>query len=262
VATVIAVEWGVLRNEISSTSSRVAGLLREFSDGSVVLPGSTWSVGEVGAHLVTIPRRYLDMLARPIPFPESLSAMNDAEIAALGIRDPDQLAGLLESDTAELLRVLGYAGDRVVAFFGMNHTVEGVGGVMLGELLLHGLDLARLTKRPWPIRADQAQAVMSGLLPSVVYSVDREVARRSTGTYHLHLRGGDDWTIRVEDSDVTIERRRPQRADLHVSQEPVAALLVGYGRMSRWRALLSGRIVAWGRKPWLAVRFANLFAET
>jgi hypothetical protein len=97
----------------------------------------------------------------------------------------------------------------------------------------------------------------------VGYSVDPEVAVKATGTYHLRLRGGDDWAIEVRDARAEIQRRRPpSRADLRVSAEPVAFLLVGYGRMSRWRALLSVRMVAWGRKPWLAVPFSKLFAET
>jgi hypothetical protein len=203
------------------------------------------------------------MMETPEPFPDSLSALNDDEIRAVDSTDPKQLAGLLVSEVGELVGVLGDDGDRAVSFFGMHHTVQGVGGVMLGELLLHGFDLARPLRRPWPIRQDQAIAITRGLLPSVGYSVDPEVAVKATGTYQLRLRGGDDWAIEVRDARAEIQRRRPpSRADLRVSAEPVAFLLVGYGRMSRWRALLSVRMVAWGRKPWLAVPFSKLLAET
>jgi hypothetical protein len=36
-------------------------------------------------------------------------------------------------------------------------------------------------------------------------------------------------------------------------------VLVGYGRMSQWRAIGTGRLIAWGRKPWLGFRFVGLF---
>src|SRR5439155_5127701 len=115
---------------------------------------------------------------------------------------------------------------------------------------------ARLLRRPWPIPRDHAIAITRGLLPSVGYSVDPKVAMKATGTYHVRLRGGDDWAIEVRDGRASIERRRASRADLHVSADPTAFLLVGYGRMSRWRALLSAQMVAWGPKPWLAVPFS------
>jgi len=202
------------------------------------------------------------MLAEAVPFPDRLSAMNDAEISAVGTTEPSALAELLETETVELLGVLGDDGDRTVPFFAMQHTAAGVGGVLLGELLVHGMDLAAAVGAPWSIRPDQALAITRGLLPSVPNSVDAAVAARATGTYHLHLRGGDHWTIAVRDGRVAIEAGRPWRADLHVSAEPVAFLLVGYQRMSRGRAALAGRMVAWGRRPWLAIPFGKLFVET
>lgn len=195
-------------------------------------------------------------------FPERVSALNQAEIEAIGPQDPKQLADLLEADTAELLNQLGHDGDRTVLFYGMQYSVVGVGGVLLGELLVHGRDLARMLGKAWALRSDQALAVANGVLPLLANVVNREVAERAAGTYHLRLRGGDDWTIRVRDGGAEIERQRPGSADLHISGEPVAYLLVGLQRMSLWRAVLSGRMVAWGRKPWLGLQFAKLFAET
>jgi hypothetical protein len=46
-----------------------------------------------------------------------------------------------------------------------------------------------------------------------------------------------------------------------VSADPVTYLLVGYGRRSPWPAIARGGILAWGRMPWLALRFASLFAQ-
>jgi uncharacterized protein (TIGR03083 family) len=256
-------EWSRLRDEITLFAREVGDLLRAAPVAATSLPGMTWSVGKLGAHLVSVPRRYRRMTEKEVPFPERLSAMNEAEIDAVGVTNPQELADLLEAETAQLLDVLGNDGNRVVPFFGMKHTVAGVGGVMLGELLLHGLDLARALGKPWHLRRDQALAITRGLLPSLPYAaLNREVAQHAAGTYHVRLRGGDDWTIRVNDGVAAIEPVRPEGADLHLSADPVAYLLVGYGRMPRWKALLSGRMIAWGRKPWLAVRLGQLFVET
>jgi hypothetical protein len=47
--------------------------------------------------------------------------------------------------------------------------------------------------------------------------------------------------------------------DAHISADPAALLLVLYRRQSQWRHLVLGRLVAWGRKPWLALTFAGRF---
>jgi uncharacterized protein (TIGR03083 family) len=257
-----AMEWDQLRVELATSTSRVGEVLRSAPPADAPVPGSAWSVGEVGAHLVSIPARYRRMLAGRVPFPDSLSALNEQELVAVGTSDLGVLADRLESETADLLAVLGDDGDRPVLFFGMQHTAAGVGGIWLGELLLHGRDLARGLSRPWVIRSEAAIAVTRGLLPTLPHFLSPGAAARAAGVYHLHLRGGDHWTIRVADGEATVEAGRPERADVHISAEPVTNLLVGYGRIPRWRAALTGSVVAWGRKPWLAARFGTLFAET
>jgi hypothetical protein len=47
--------------------------------------------------------------------------------------------------------------------------------------------------------------------------------------------------------------------DCVISAHPVTYLLVVYGRMPLGRALLRGRMLAWGRRPWLGLRFKDLF---
>jgi len=46
-----------------------------------------------------------------------------------------------------------------------------------------------------------------------------------------------------------------------ISGDPVTFLLVGYGRMPLGRALLRGGVLAWGRRPWLGLRFNDHFAN-
>jgi hypothetical protein len=125
------------------------------------------------------------MLSEPTPFPERLSDLNDEELRAVGTSDLGELAELLRADTSGLLDLLGDGGDRPVPFFGMQHTAAGVAGVLSGELLVHGLDLARARGRDWTVRREQASVVVAGLLPSLRHSFDRDVARRAAGTYHL-----------------------------------------------------------------------------
>lgn len=53
----------------------------------------------------------------------------------------------------------------------------------------------------------------------------------------------------------------PFRPDVIVSAEPVTFLLVVYKRVSQWPAILTGRLVARGRRAWLAPAFAGRFHQ-
>jgi uncharacterized protein (TIGR03083 family) len=254
-------DWPALRHEVVATTQRVGDLLRDAPDGNATVPPLTWTVAEVGAHLVSLPRRYRAQMEAPAQFPGSMAAFNQAANEAVELRSPTALADAIEVEVGDFMERLGNDAAAPFPFYGLTHTVAGISGILLGELLIHGLDLARLLGRPWPITRPQALAAMAGTLPALTNFTDTAVAGSATGTYHLHPRGGDDWTVHVVDGAAFIEPGQPVRADLHVSADPVAYLLVGYGRRSQWRALLGGQIVAWGRKPWLALRFAKLFAE-
>ena len=52
-----------------------------------------------------------------------------------------------------------------------------------------------------------------------------------------------------------------QRADCYLSADPWALLLVLYGRSGPLKPALSGRILAWGHRPWLAFTLPTLFRK-
>ena len=46
-----------------------------------------------------------------------------------------------------------------------------------------------------------------------------------------------------------------------VGADPVAFLLVSYGREPQWRPILSGKLLSWGRRPWKSLAFKRLLAN-
>ena len=255
-------EWSALRAEIIDATARVGALLRALPNGDVPLERVTWTAAETGAHLVSLPPRYREMLNGPTPYPASLADDNARALALVADRDPRVLADRLTTEVDALLAAMGSDGTRPIRYFRLPHTVAGMGGVLLTELLIHGADLALVLKRPWPISRAQALACLRGVIPALTLAADTVAATTLPGTYHLHIRGGDDWTIGVRDGLVTITPGRPPRPDARLSADPVVFLRSGYGQVGALRVALTGAIFAYGRKPWMAGNLGRLFRES
>jgi len=90
--------------------------------------------------------------------------------------------------------------------------------------------------------------------------VNPATAAGHTATYELRIRGGTThyWAFRDGRFSIVDELRRP---DVVMSADPVACLLVFYGRRSQWPEIFRGRILAWGRRPWLALSFVKRFHQ-
>jgi hypothetical protein len=64
----------------------------------------------------------------------------------------------------------------------------------------------------------------------------------------------------IADGRLTVESQVDgQPADCHISADPWAFIQVLYSRTGPIRPALTGRILAWGRRPWLAFALPSLF---
>ncbi|MGH3764961.1 MAG: SCP2 sterol-binding domain-containing protein, partial [Pseudonocardiaceae bacterium] len=76
--------------------------------------------------------------------------------------------------------------------------------------------------------------------------------------YDVRIRGGDRFHFIFNDGALSIEDPSPRKVDCHISADPVAFLMVAWSRQSQWTAIANGKLLAWGRKPWLGTRFRPL----
>jgi hypothetical protein len=105
--------------------------------------------------------------------------------------------------------------------------------------------------------------VFLGVLPVVPHYVLAERAQPRT-RYDIRLRGPSDTRVifTVADGALLIERWTPgSGVDCHLFADPWAFLRVLYGRCGPLGAALTGRILAWGRRPWLAFTLPTLFRK-
>jgi hypothetical protein len=134
---------------------------------------------------------------------------------------------------------------------------------LLNETVMHTYDISRAYGRRWQIdRASTALIVMGFLVPVMPLVDPRTLIdqRRAAGVharYAIHLRGGDGFGLALDDGRLSVAERGG-RVDCHVGADPATMLLLIWGRIGQWPAIATGRLVAWGRRPWLGLRLAGM----
>jgi hypothetical protein len=137
---------------------------------------------------------------------------------------------------------------------------------LLNETVVHGYDLARAAGRPWHLDPVHAALVVEGFILRLLQTVDprtfvTENAAGVRATFELRLRGAGRHHIRFRDGGVHIGPPTGP-VDCYLSADPGALLLVIFARQSQWDAIGRGRLLAWGRKPWLGLRFKSFLQAT
>jgi uncharacterized protein (TIGR03083 family) len=224
-----------------------------------------WTVREPTAHVVTVAPRYAAGPERRgtwVDDPRGLPELNDAEIRSLGTHGMAELAERLRRDLAALCeQVEGYgSAPPSFRFHGGEPVAADVAlGILLGELVVHGGDVAQALDRPWPIDPGHVALILDGLAPILPGWVDPDQARGLTATFEVRLRGQGAHVFAFQDGRLQVDPAEPRRVDAHISADPAALLLVIYRRRSQWPQIAAGRLLAWGRKPWLALSFVRRF---
>lgn len=280
-----AVDWSEATDALRAEVTRVTTLLRSIRDAGTAAVG-TWNLGDVAMHLsqawLVVPSLARRDLA---PVYEVLPGRREVAGDSL-ITDVWDLGGLtmegVRTDPERDLRVLadrideraerffrdcrGRSADEVQPWLveGMTVSLATLTCHLLNETVMHGGDIARAAGRPWPM--DPAHAVMTiqgfvlpviaGLGPRAM--VDQAKAAGVRATYDVRLRGGGRAHFVFDRGELAIEEPSARRVDCHILADPVALLNIMWGRESQWAAIARGRLLAWGRKPWLGPRLRLL----
>jgi hypothetical protein len=130
-------------------------------------------------------------------------------------------------------------------------------GLLLGEILIHARDIARAVRRPWQITPRQAVLVFAGLVPVLPGWVNPERAGKLTATFEVRVRGSTPHMWAFVDGRLSVDPDPQPKPDVHIAAQPVAFLLVCYRRLPLWQAIAAGRVIAWGRRPWLAATLVD-----
>jgi uncharacterized protein (TIGR03083 family) len=273
---VVALDREAARAAIRAAARRFTTLLRDTDDIGRQAAGTDWTVAETATHVSVVLAGFSAVIAGDThaltpdqyiegDFPTRLAAANGATIAMVDHIDAARLTEAIATGAQRFLEHTAATDPQMECATpwygpGRTRTVDCLTALALGELTVHGHDIATGTGRPWPIPAEHAKLVMGTVCPEMSPLVVRPEAGRDTPmTYEVRLRGnGPRYAIRVADGTAEV-RAVGGPVDCVISADPVTYMLVCYGRMPPGRALLRGGMLAWGRRPWLGLRFKGLF---
>jgi hypothetical protein len=264
------------RSALAAAVARSGQLWRSIADSSAPVPGLAWSAGQTAAHVVADMGEYTEVVTKHVngetaefDVPDGSPARarnsaNDRHLVDVPERDMRRLADRLEKTAAEYLAAAAHisaidASRRVELLTADGLVLEPavMTGLLLGEQLVHGLDIARAAHRPWSIEPDDALLVIPAVLSLVPKYLRPSRTKNANISYELRLRGAPRYRLAIADGKgvVTVAGKK---ADCVITADPVTFLLLGLNRVPQLPQLLRGKLRAGGRKPWLAAKFGTL----
>ncbi|MDQ1511691.1 MAG: hypothetical protein QOG50_3535, partial [Actinomycetota bacterium] len=230
--------------------------------GARPVPGSKWSVLEVARHVLSGFRSYRNRALGGAPMWKAFATSaqdNDELITSMPERELTEIAAALPAAAQQFADACTARGDSMVPWH-EETSIPGYAfaGLGVGEVLVHGRDVAKALGVGWKIDRRDATVVSAAVIEVVRYFVDERAAAGFSATYELRLRAESRYTLTFADGVLSVSAEPSTGADCRISADPEAFLLVGYGRTPLWQPIVKGRMLAWGRRPWLALRLPGL----
>lgn len=254
-----------MRAAIRATGHRLVTLLSNVRDPSADAVGD-WTVGDLAIHLTDVYERYplyLREEAELFDDPLDITAHNAAAVAAGQDLTLEEAVRRIAAAVEEVDDLLGtrMVREQVPWHGGTEISASAFGALVGSEAIVHGYDLASAQGIYAPCDPSHAGVVMANALHLLPLYLDRAAAAELSATFDMRFRGGERRFLLLRGGALEVRHNGHERPDCVVLADPETFLLVGYNRIGQWRPALTGKILTWGRKPWLALKLPQLLAR-
>jgi uncharacterized protein (TIGR03083 family) len=269
-------QWPVARVALGETVGRFVELLGS-DQGLRTRAVGGWSAAETAAHVVAVGRMYESMVRdEAIPFadvgervPDStvgnLNGFNELTLRRFTQRDPRALASQLQADVDSMLRhTEGADPARSVTWLGGSRVpLAGLFSHLVNEMLVHGWDVARAIGSPWTIPPKDAALFSEVFVVGILrYGIGRlldAVERPPKRRIAVEFRSPYTSTFKLvwDGNRLAADEPGPD-TDIRIRFDPATLNLMLFRRISRLRAISTGKIVVGGRRPWLLPGFLRV----
>ena len=253
-------EFAQACDAINDVTHKLTHLLRSnpTARGSAI---GTWAVPDVACHVSHVIEKDTDaLLSRPLPdvplSPRDVAGMTDQMLRDDAERDLLVLADRIDDRAAQFTELRGNPPIGPVSWVGGTKLAPSVVAChLLEELLVHGYDIAHTMRQPWDMNPSYAAlAILGAAVPIIDASpqswVRPQRAAQVAGRVEIRLRAHGRFVLEVDHGDLRVEHPPvPRRADAYLAADPSTLLLVMLGRKKRWQAIVTGKAIAWGRRP-------------
>jgi uncharacterized protein (TIGR03083 family) len=250
-----------------AVAGKVADMIRPLADTNLPIPGAEWTVGEAAAHLADTKRLAADIAGgASIPYGdgtrtrEMFASVNAQRLAQFAERDGSVLADQIVEATEALVQNAARQPSTYEVQAPMGAMDIGTFlSYMLTHLLQHGCAIARALREDLPVEPGHIELVLPFLTLAMPVVADKTAIGGLDACVEVRFRGGPRLAVTFEKGVPTVSSSPPRRVDCYVSADPVAFFLVAMGLTGPWGAIARGKIVSWGRKPWLAMTLPSFF---
>jgi uncharacterized protein (TIGR03083 family) len=226
---------------------------------------SEWTVQQLVSHVLTVARRYLQYAAggyRLASHPREVITLNRTEIAAAMAPIPE-LLDELRAVVPQLNQLFDQVADEgQVLDFHCGALVDGITWQTnwLGEVLLHGHDIARAVKAPWALAERDMLLIARGLMQIGPAYMRTTIAPSTDICAAVLIPEARPYLIHIHDGVGEIRARRPNDRPDTVLRLPASVLTqLLYQRIGPFTAARHGLRVVGGRRPWLAFKLQSCF---
>ncbi|MEV4516541.1 maleylpyruvate isomerase N-terminal domain-containing protein [Dactylosporangium sp. NPDC049525] len=262
--------WKHARAAVLDTGRRFDSLVRSTPDPAAMATAE-WSIADSAAHVLSIATLCLLLLdpdAPPPPVPglrELLSATNVDTVADtnsyvmrhLPERDIEVVRHDLQTSIERILLVTRTANPAsTVTWLGdAQVTVAGVLAHLVNEMLVHGWDMARAARLPWPMPDADAALFFDLFLVDMIRNdygalLNADV-RMPKHRIAVRFRSAHTTTAILELHQGRVEVAPPGGPyDASLTFRPARFNLMLFGRISALRAAASRDVVVGGPRPW------------